>query len=146
MKIKLWDYTEEWGNIKGIICPKFSFYWIVLSAVYYFLIHPNVVKSIEWLARHLAFSFFIGFFYGIFLIDICYSMNIMKRIREFAVENELEIKYELLKAHIAKLNEERKTKRSFVFAFRTDKMTLKEILTKYVESEQKKIKSKLNRR
>lgn len=147
MKIKLWDYTEEWGNIKGIICPKFSFYWIVLSAVYYFLIHPNVQKSIEWLAGHLAFSFFIGFFYGVFLIDICYSMNIMKRMRDFAVENQLEIKYESLKAHIAKINEERKLKPSFMFAFKTDnRMTLKEILSKYVESEQTRIKGKLSKR
>ena len=26
MKIKLWDYSERWGNINGIICPLFSFF------------------------------------------------------------------------------------------------------------------------
>ena len=24
MNIKLWDYSNEWGNIQGIICPRFS--------------------------------------------------------------------------------------------------------------------------
>ena len=31
MKIKLWDYSDRWGNIGGIICPLFSFFWMVLS-------------------------------------------------------------------------------------------------------------------
>ena len=24
--IRLWDYSREWANIQGVICPKFSFY------------------------------------------------------------------------------------------------------------------------
>ena len=24
MKIKLWDYSDRWGNVKGIICPLFT--------------------------------------------------------------------------------------------------------------------------
>ncbi|MFR6586477.1 MAG: putative ABC transporter permease [Ruminococcus sp.] len=31
MKIKLWDYSERWGNIQGIICPLFSFFWAILQ-------------------------------------------------------------------------------------------------------------------
>ena len=25
--IRLWDYSDKWGNIKGIICPEFSLIW-----------------------------------------------------------------------------------------------------------------------
>ena len=38
MNVKLWDYTDRWGNIQGIICPLFSFFWAVLGAIYYLLI------------------------------------------------------------------------------------------------------------
>lgn len=38
--VRLWDYSSEWGNIQGIICPKFSLAWTVLGVIYYFLIHP----------------------------------------------------------------------------------------------------------
>lgn len=145
MKIKLWDYTNEWGNIKGIICPKFTFYWVILSACYYFLIHPHIVKALYWLAGHLAFSFFIGFFYGVFLLDIWYSMNIMTRIRTFAVDNELEVKYEVLKANISRLNEERKEKAKFVFAMKSDTVSLAENLVSYLEHEQEKIISKIKK-
>lgn len=29
----MWDYSEEWGNLLGQICPLYSFYWFLLSAV-----------------------------------------------------------------------------------------------------------------
>lgn len=29
----VWDYSDEWGNIIGQICPKFSLYWFFLSLV-----------------------------------------------------------------------------------------------------------------
>lgn len=133
MKIKLWDYTNEWKNIKGIICPKFTFYWVLLSAIYYFCIHQSILKALHWLAGHLAFSFFIGFFYGIFIIDFAYSMNIMTRIRKFAIDNELEVKYEELKHVIRKRNEEYKSKVSFVFAMKSDHDSLTDNLKRYLE-------------
>lgn len=40
MHVKLWDYTKEKGNIKGIICPKFSVIWGLLGCVYYFFVQP----------------------------------------------------------------------------------------------------------
>ena len=38
-KVRLWDYSEEFMNYEGLICPRFSFYWLVISLLcYYFLI------------------------------------------------------------------------------------------------------------
>lgn len=114
MKIKLWDYDNQWGNIQGVICPKYSFFWAVLSAIYYFLIHPNILKSLFWLSNHLAFSFVMGFFYGVFVLDFWYSMNITSRIKQFAVENDIVVRYEMLKESIREKNEEQKEKRKFI--------------------------------
>lgn len=138
MKIKLWDYENEWGNIKGIICPKYSFFWAVLSAIYYFLIHPDILKSLHWLSRNLSFSFVMGFFYGVFVLDVCYSMNIMARIRKFANDNEIVIRYEALKESIRVKNEELKEKRKFIFAFRSEHYTFAENLMNYLETEQER--------
>lgn len=57
LKVRLWDYSDMWGNIQGIICPLFSFFWALLGAVYYFLIHPHILNALGWLSRNLAFSF-----------------------------------------------------------------------------------------
>ena len=50
MNIKLWDYSDEWGNIQGIICPLFSFFWGVIAALYYFFLHPHILNAVYWLA------------------------------------------------------------------------------------------------
>ena len=71
--IRLWDYSECFGNIRGIICPRFTFYWGLLSAGYYFLVHPHIMDALDWLSHNLTFSFAIGFFYGILVIDLAYS-------------------------------------------------------------------------
>ena len=140
MKIKLWDYTNEWGNIGGIICPKFSFFWAILSAIYYFLIDPHILNSLYWLSNHLTFSFVMGFFYGVFVIDVSYSMNLMMRIRKFAQDNEIIIKYELLKENIRKRNEELFGKKKFIFAMHTGREDFFKHLKHYKDEEAKKIK------
>lgn len=137
MKIWLWDYSKCWGNIMGIICPRYTLYWWVLSAIYYFLIHPHVLASLYWLADHLAFSFFIGFFYGIFLIDLTYSLRLLSKIRKFAKEMNIDVKLQTLKVHIQKKNEELMAKTSFIFAFKSEQKSLKELLHHYLEKNEK---------
>lgn len=128
MKIKLWDYSNCWGNIKGIICPQYSFYWIILSAVYYFFIHPQVLEWLYWFTNHLAFCLVIGFFYGVFTMDVCYTFKLSAKIREFAEERQIEVRYENLKALIQKKNEELKEKRHFLFSFHTGKFNFVDVL------------------
>ena len=31
--VRLWDYSGEWGNIRGYVCPRFSAVWGVVSAL-----------------------------------------------------------------------------------------------------------------
>ena len=26
----VWDYTGEWGNLAGLVCPKYTLYWFLL--------------------------------------------------------------------------------------------------------------------
>ena len=119
MHIRLWDYSKQWGNIQGLICPAFSVLWAAVSAVYYFCVHPYILDALDWLSRNLAFSFVIGFFFGVFTIDLVYSAKLVSRIRKFADEHDVVIKVENLKAHIRQRQEERREKYSFLFAYRS---------------------------
>ena len=144
MKVKLWDYSEEWGNIQGIICPRFSLIWAGLGAVYYFLIHPYVVLAVAWLNGNIWFSFIIGLFFGVFLIDTVYSCNILSKIRKFALESQIIVKYEKLKSHIRMNAEESKKKGKFFLSFSSDK-PLSEHLKGYYENAKRMMgESKLN--
>ena len=116
MKIKLWDYSDNFGNVKGIICPRYTFFWMLLSAVYYFLINPHILNSLKWLSENLSFSFFIGFFYGVFAIDLVTSLKQMLKIHKFAKENEIVIFIEDLKKQIMSYKEQKKESAKFLLA------------------------------
>lgn len=120
-KMRLWDYTDRWGNIQGVICPLYSFLWSVLGAVYYFLIHPRILRSLEWLSRNLAFSFFIGLFYGILIMDMRHSTQIVLAIKKFAKQQQIVLHYEELKERIGQYKESRLIHAGFIFRMWMDK-------------------------
>ena len=86
MHIKLWDYSNEKWNIKGIICPKFSLIWGILSILYYFLLYPPITRMIAWFLNHQMFSFTVGTAFGVFLIDFATSMHLGSILRKKAIE------------------------------------------------------------
>lgn len=116
-KVMLWDYSDQWGNIQGLVCPLFSFFWAVLGALYYFLIHPYILGALDWLARNLAFSFFIGMFFGVFIIDVCHSANLVVKLKALAEENQIVVRYEAVKKHIRENFEENKIRYNFFRPF-----------------------------
>lgn len=120
-KLRLWDYSKLWGNIDGLICPLFSFFWAVLGGVYYFVLHPHILGALSWLANNLAFSFFIGFFFGVFIEDMATCAHWVSRLKKFADENGVIVKYENLKAHIRHAQERASQKVHFLFAIRSDR-------------------------
>lgn len=127
MNLRLWDYRDEWKNIQGIICPKFSVAWAILGAIYYFFIHSHILQALEWLANNLAFSFVIGMFFGIFIIDVIYSSKIIIRLKKFADENQVIVQIENIKNHIFDMHKHQKRKYHFFKPFETEN-TLSESL------------------
>lgn len=119
-KVRLWDYTNQWGNIQGVICPKFSAIWAAIGAAYYFLIHPYILDAIAWLTQNLAFSFVIGLFFGVFIVDAVQSAQIITKLKRYADENKVIVRYEVVKAEIRKHNEAAKQKYHFFRPFHTE--------------------------
>ena len=136
-KVRLWDYSSMWGNIQGIICPLFSLAWAVLGGVYYFFVHPYILGALSWLAQNLAFSFFIGQFFGVFIIDVVHSAKLVARLKQFADENGVIVKYESIKNHIRSVQERAQTKYHFFTPFRCTVRTLTEHLTDLADSFEK---------
>lgn len=131
-KVRLWDYRNEWGNLQGIICPRFSAIWAALSAIYYFLIHPYIQNALHWLSNNLAFSFVIGLFFGVFLIDIAHSAQLVTKLKRFAEENHVVVKYEALKENIRSYYESNAKKYHFFRPFHSDR-SLSEYLKDMLE-------------
>lgn len=155
MHLQLWDYSSYWGNIKGVICPLFSLIWYALAAFYYLVLHPRVLTALDWLSRNLAFSFFIGFFYGIFFLDLVYSFQLMVKIKALADEYQIVVKYNAYKSKIADIRDEAKERSLFFFSSRLSTISPREVFEKYrdnfsiknrIMNPIKKVASKVNRK
>lgn len=131
--VKLWDYSSCRGNIQGVICPLFSLAWGAIGAGYAILLHPHFVTFIDWLAENPIYNFFSGMYMGVFAVDVCYSFHVVGKLKEFAEEKQLVIRYENLKLSIARRAEELKQKRNFAFPFRTP-TGLREEVEHYIDA------------
>lgn len=117
MKIELWDYSNMWGNVMGIICPLFSFFWTVLGAAYVVFLHPLIYDAVVWFTNNIIYSYFVGVFSGLMIFDFITSMNVALKIREFAEKHQIVVKYEKLKEHLLEKRSEWKGKRHFLNPF-----------------------------
>ncbi len=120
-RLRLWDYRDCRGNIQGLICPLFSLFWALLGAAYCFLVHPYVLEALDWLAHNLAFSFVIGYFFGIFTLDFAYSAHLAARLKKFGEENRVVVRVEALRAHIRDVRRQAEQKIHFFFSLRADR-------------------------
>lgn len=143
-KVRLWDYSDCRGNIQGIICPLFSFFWAALSAVYYFLIHPSILSALDWLSRNLAFSFFIGLFFGVFILDVAHSAQLVVKLRQLAAEYQIVVRYEALKAQIRTAHQKSSAFIRFFRPFRSDR-PLSEHLREMQDSLEQRLQNHRNR-
>jgi len=134
LKIRLWDYSNYALNYKGVICLGMSFLWIGLGGLYYYLLADYVMKALSWFSNHLSFSYVLGIFTGVFIIDLVYSTKFYKKIRKYAKNNNVIIMYENLKLHIRNIQDAAKEKYSFILPFRQTRDLL-EYLVGYKQSE-----------
>ncbi len=119
--VRLWDYRKLWGNVQGLICPLFTLFWGILAAGYYFLLHPYILRALDWLAENLAFSFVIGLFFGVFLVDVARSAQIIAKLKAFAEANQVVVRYEAIKEQIRTDAAKRRQKYYFFHPFRSQR-------------------------
>lgn len=138
LKVKLWDYSDRKGNIQGIICPQFALIWASIGVVYCFLIHTPLTKVVEFMENHQEFTYIVGVFMGEFIADVCYSFNIIKKLRKWAKTNNAIVIYEKLKIAISTKAKELHDKANFIFSFRSKDGLEKELENYRIREEQAK--------
>lgn len=119
LKVKLWDYSDRKWNIQGIICPLFSLIWGLIGAAYNLLLHEYISTAVNFLSLHIEYSFFLGILGGFFIVDNVYSFRLVSKIRKWATENNVVVKYEHLKLSIKRNAEKLKQKSSFIYSFKS---------------------------
>ena len=144
--VRLWDYSMLWGNVQGLICPIFSLVWGLIGAAYDIFVHPYILGALHWLSHNLAFSFFIGAFFGVFTIDVVNSAQIVQKIRAFGRENDVVVVFEAIKEHIEEKRRARKEKYHFFRPFQSDLSLADHLREMHELLEQEKEEARIRRR
>ncbi len=81
MQIRLWNYSNRFGNINGFVCPLFSFYWGIIGLVYYLVLAPFITRFLLFVQTSFLFTVLIIIFYAVLTIDIFWSFRLWIKIR-----------------------------------------------------------------
>jgi uncharacterized membrane protein len=94
---RLWDYSKYKYNYKGLICPLFSLLWFSFAILFYFLIMPWLPSVLIVLKNDVWLAFVLGFSYGLFIIDLAYSLDLMNKIKRYAKELNQTLNFQIIK-------------------------------------------------
>ena len=137
LKTALWDYSNEPFNLQGVICLRFSLCWLLAGAFYVVFLHPLFAAMLAWYEGHVFFTFVTGLFTGILLLDLAHVLQFVAKLRAFAKENNILVRYEEFKETVVRAAAEGRQKVAGLFAPLPD-IPLKEHLNKYLERLQKR--------
>ena len=147
LNLRLWDYRDRPGNIMGIICPLFTLIWGSIGAFYFLFLHNYVIDEIIWLSKNLSFSFVIGLFFGLFIVDISSSAKNAAAIKKYGDLHNVVVKYEELKGLLIEKEKELKGKqKSFISQIRLKQDEIIEVLdnaAELLENKEEALKSKI---
>ncbi len=85
-KVRLWDYSDKILNLKGYICLEFIIYWVLLSLAFKNRIFPYIYSILNESVFTKTNIFFIGFIYGIFIIDFINSIDLAYKSRSLIIQ------------------------------------------------------------
>jgi uncharacterized membrane protein len=89
LKKRLWDYSNEKYNLGGLICLRFSLYWALTGAIYYFFVHHFVDDLLNFAIYGTSISFFTGIYLGVFSVDVAHSCVRQAEMNESKIFDEL---------------------------------------------------------
>lgn len=104
--------------------------------MHYYIIAENIINALDWFSENIAFSYILGILAGLIIIDAFYSCKLYSKIKKYAKENNIIIKYEQLKVDIKEFQKSAREKYSFLNSFNQTK-PLKNYLNLYKEKTKK---------
>jgi len=76
-KVRLWDYSKNLFNFKGVISLKFSLGWAFFGALFLYFVYPRL----DYLNNYY-FILILVLFYVIFIIDLIITLRLFRKIRK----------------------------------------------------------------
>ena len=99
--------------------------------MYYYIIAENIINALDWFSENIDFSYILGIFTGLIIIDEFYSCKLYSKIKKYAKENNVIIKYEQLKIDVKEFQKSAREKYFFWIHF--IKLSFKKFIWIYIK-------------
>ena len=134
LNMRLWDYTDNKYNYKGIICPLYTFFWGIICAIYYFIVHKPMLKLLDILIYQPWYMFAIVAWYVVFILDFLHAVKFLRLVIRLAKEYNIVV---LFTAFRGKINEVRNSSREeshFFRPFELKSLSMRSFFAKYKDT------------
>jgi len=135
---RLWDYSNRRFNYKGIICLRFSLIWGVICVFFYYAVFPWLGNAANYIGGTTWGILLVGIYYGVLSVDMVYSLNLMDKIKKYAVSIKETLDFEKFKQKVREDAKRRKQK-GYAFMFRINAQ-----INKFIDVEN--IKDKIDKK
>lgn len=138
LNLRLWDYTNEKLNYKGIICLRFTIYWTILGSLFQLIAYPLLTRGIIHLFDNSLFVFILGMLFSGVIMDLVYTFDIVNRIKVemIDVEENITLKVQELKLDVNQAGKTDNAHPSFFFNLKG--VNPKVIAMNYIEKRKSK--------
>ena len=82
--LRLWDYSNNKFNYKGLICARYSIYWMLVGITYYFALHPLFTFLTNLTQNSFLFQIVIFMFLALIIVDALNKFKFDKKVLKFA--------------------------------------------------------------
>lgn len=134
MNVRLWDYSDNRFNYKGIICPLYTFFWGLICAIYYLFVHNFFLSFLPKIISTQYFALAMIIYYTIFAIDLLYSFKILRLIRNLAREYNIIVLFNIFRSKLGDLRGEFKEKSKFFRPMELKSISMREAFVRYKDA------------
>ena len=134
LNMRLWDYTDNRFNYKGIICPLYTFFWGIICAIYYLLVHKPMLNILDTVTNLPFYPIAIAAFFAIFVMDFLHAIKFLRLVKTLAKEYNIVV---LFTAFRGKINEVRKSSKEedhFFRPFELKSLSMRAFFAKYKDT------------
>lgn len=133
MKVKLWDYSNRWGNVQGIICPLFSLLWTVIGIIYMTGMNSFFLAEVSFvLAHQTLFALLWGICFGIMSVDVGWSVGLVTKIRKAVHDRRMVVDWDKIKLSFQEHYRKTRQTPEWFFAFKTKKEEFNALMNEYI--------------
>ena len=134
LNIRLWDYTDNRFNYRGIICPLYTFFWGLICAIYYLLVHKPMLNILDTVTNLPGYTVAIIVFFTIFTLDFLHAAKILRLLKHLAKEYNIVVLFTAFRGKINEVRRESKEESHFFRPLELKSLSMRAFFIKYKDA------------